>query len=144
VLKTLSGSIILPVSKLENTLTSAVVVAPMGWCNGWASQEGRSQTQQGTTLWYRLIVSQGQSAEATAEESSLLLNRPWRAAAAAPMGCCNGWAYPEGHMQCFRLPSLPASNGTSVQNYCLTRLKYRHCWLRKNLHYLQVVDLVGD
>ena len=44
-------------------------------------------SQQVTTLWYRLIASQGQSAEATAGESSLLLNRPMRAVAVAPMGC---------------------------------------------------------
>jgi len=47
-------------------------------------------SQQATTLWYRLIASQGQSAEATAGESSLLLNRPMHAAAVAPMGWCNG------------------------------------------------------
>ena len=68
------------VSKLENTLTSAVAVTPMGWSMDQLLQKD-NPTQQATTLRYRLIASQGQSAEATAGESSLLLNMPMRAVA---------------------------------------------------------------
>jgi len=79
-------------------------------------------SQQVVTLWYRLIATQGQSAEATAWESSLLLNRPMHAVAVAPMGLCNGWASLEGQ-------SLTASDNTLVQTYSLTRPKcWSYCW----------------